>query len=257
MSEPLSSADLLGVAPYRVYLISLQPYLYILSVALVLFAKANDGRYPLYCSVVSGLSSLRPKANSDKRPALRKGKTLLIIFAPQASHPNPFFYFWKDGKFCRIGFKISPTAIQRCGGAAGHYTNLRKRHYQKSTPTSPFVLWTTRRRKTTCARILAKKINSQNEQDSEQDFAFNIFELDAASNNSVEDIRNLNDQVRIPPQTGTHKVYIIDEVHMLSISAFNAFLKTLEEPPKHVIFILATTEKHKILPTILSRCQIF
>ena len=111
--------------------------------------------------------------------------------------------------------------------------------------------------KTTCARILAKKINSQNEQESEQDFAFNIFELDAASNNSVEDIRNLNDQVRIPPQTGTHKVYIIDEVHMLSISAFNAFLKTLEEPPKHVIFILATTEKHKILPTILSRCQIF
>ena len=94
-------------------------------------------------------------------------------------------------------------------------------------------------------------------QETEQDFAFNIFELDAASNNSVDDIRNLNDQVRIPPQTGTHKVYIIDEVHMLSTAAFNAFLKTLEEPPKHVIFILATTEKHKILPTILSRCQIF
>ena len=88
-------------------------------------------------------------------------------------------------------------------------------------------------------------------------FCFNIFELDAASNNSVDDIRNLNDQVRIPPQTGTHKVYIIDEVHMLSTAAFNAFLKTLEEPPKHVIFILATTEKHKIIPTILSRCQIF
>ena len=111
--------------------------------------------------------------------------------------------------------------------------------------------------KTTCARILAKKINSQENQKIEQDFAFNIFELDAASNNSVDDIRNLNDQVRIPPQTGTHKVYIIDEVHMLSTAAFNAFLKTLEEPPKHVIFILATTEKHKILPTILSRCQIF
>ena len=111
--------------------------------------------------------------------------------------------------------------------------------------------------KTTCARILAKKINSQENQEIEQDFAFNIFELDAASNNSVDDIRNLNDQVRIPPQTGTHKVYIIDEVHMLSTAAFNAFLKTLEEPPKHVIFILATTEKHKILPTILSRCQIF
>jgi DNA polymerase III subunit gamma/tau len=113
--------------------------------------------------------------------------------------------------------------------------------------------------KTTCARILAKQINSKDHEniDPDQDFAFNIFELDAASNNSVEDIRSLNDQVRIPPQTGTHKVYIIDEVHMLSIAAFNAFLKTLEEPPKHVIFILATTEKHKIIPTILSRCQIF
>ncbi|MBT8266861.1 MAG: DNA polymerase III subunit gamma/tau, partial [Bacteroidia bacterium] len=88
-------------------------------------------------------------------------------------------------------------------------------------------------------------------------FAFNIFELDAASNNSVDDIRNLTDQVRIPPQVGKYKVYIIDEVHMLSQSAFNAFLKTLEEPPKHCIFILATTEKHKIIPTILSRCQIF
>ena len=111
--------------------------------------------------------------------------------------------------------------------------------------------------KTTCARILAKKINSTGETNIDQDFAFNIFELDAASNNSVDDIRKLNDQVRIPPQTGTHKVYIIDEVHMLSTAAFNAFLKTLEEPPKHVIFILATTEKHKIIPTILSLCQIF
>lgn len=111
--------------------------------------------------------------------------------------------------------------------------------------------------KTTCARILAKKINSENELKSEEDFAFNIFELDAASNNSVDDIRNLIDQVRIPPQVGKYKVYIIDEVHMLSQSAFNAFLKTLEEPPKHAIFILATTEKHKIIPTILSRCQIF
>lgn len=112
--------------------------------------------------------------------------------------------------------------------------------------------------KTTCARILAKRINEQfteNSQDS--DFAFNIFELDAASNNSVEDIRNLIDQVRIPPQIGKYKIYIIDEVHMLSTAAFNAFLKTLEEPPAHAIFILATTEKHKIIPTILSRCQIF
>ena len=87
--------------------------------------------------------------------------------------------------------------------------------------------------------------------------SYNIHELDAASNNSVDDIRQLVEQVRIPPQIGKYKVYIIDEVHMLSASAFNAFLKTLEEPPRHAIFILATTEKHKILPTILSRCQIY
>jgi len=111
--------------------------------------------------------------------------------------------------------------------------------------------------KTTCARILAKMINRNGDEVKDEDYAFNIFELDAASNNSVDDIRNLTDQVRIPPQVGKYKVYIIDEVHMLSQSAFNAFLKTLEEPPKHCIFILATTEKHKIIPTILSRCQIF
>ena len=111
--------------------------------------------------------------------------------------------------------------------------------------------------KTTCARILAKKINQDGSENENEDFAFNIFELDAASNNSVDDIRNLIDQVRIPPQVGNYKVYIIDEVHMLSPAAFNAFLKTLEEPPNHAIFILATTEKHKIIPTILSRCQIF
>ena len=108
--------------------------------------------------------------------------------------------------------------------------------------------------KTTCARILAKKINGADES---SDFSYNIFELDAASNNGVDDIRNLIDQVRIPPQTGNYKVYIIDEVHMLSGQAFNAFLKTLEEPPKYAIFILATTEKHKVIPTILSRCQIY
>ena len=124
--------------------------------------------------------------------------------------------------------------------------------------------------KTTCARILAKTINCQNlTADGEacdtcescvsfnQNASFNIHELDAASNNSVEDIRNLIDQVRYPPQSGKYKIYIIDEVHMLSSAAFNAFLKTLEEPPAYAIFILATTEKHKILPTILSRCQIF
>ena len=112
--------------------------------------------------------------------------------------------------------------------------------------------------KTTCARIFAKKINSLGTDiDPNEDFAFNVFELDAASNNSVDDIRSLIEQVRIPPQKGSYKVYIIDEVHMLSTAAFNAFLKTLEEPPQHAIFILATTEKQKIIPTILSRCQIF
>lgn len=124
--------------------------------------------------------------------------------------------------------------------------------------------------KTTCARIFAKTINCSNITDdfeacnqceSCKSFAenrsYNIHELDGASNNSVEDIRSLIDKVRVPPQIGTYSVYIIDEVHMLSQAAFNAFLKTLEEPPKHAIFILATTEKHKILPTILSRCQIY
>ncbi|MFQ3576493.1 MAG: DNA polymerase III subunit gamma/tau [Cytophagales bacterium] len=124
--------------------------------------------------------------------------------------------------------------------------------------------------KTTCARILAKTINCTNLQedgeacnecDSCRSFnnqaSLNIHELDAASNNSVDDIRSLVEQVRFPPQHGKYKIYIIDEVHMLSTSAFNAFLKTLEEPPSYAIFILATTEKHKIIPTILSRCQIF
>ncbi len=124
--------------------------------------------------------------------------------------------------------------------------------------------------KTTCARIFAKTINCENltpdveacnQCESCQAFnnntSYNIYEMDAASNNSVDDIRQLIEQVRIPPQIGRYKIYIIDEVHMLSQQAFNAFLKTLEEPPAHVIFILATTEKHKILPTILSRCQIF
>jgi len=124
--------------------------------------------------------------------------------------------------------------------------------------------------KTTCARIFAKTINCKNLDENvepcnncescesfNQNRSYNIHELDAASNNSVEDIRNLIEQVRIPPQVGKYSIYIIDEVHMLSAQAFNAFLKTLEEPPAHAIFILATTEKHKIIPTILSRCQIF
>lgn len=124
--------------------------------------------------------------------------------------------------------------------------------------------------KTTTARILAKTINCTNRTEAieacdqcescksfNEGASLNVYELDAASNNSVDDIRGLIEQVRFAPQLGTHKVYVIDEVHMLSNAAFNAFLKTLEEPPKHAIFILATTEKHKIIPTILSRCQIF
>ena len=124
--------------------------------------------------------------------------------------------------------------------------------------------------KTSTARILAKTINCFNRSENieacdecescvsfNSGASLNVYELDGASNNSVEEIRNLIDKVRVAPQLGTHKIYIIDEVHMLSSSAFNAFLKTLEEPPKHAIFILATTEKHKIIPTILSRCQIF
>jgi DNA polymerase III subunit gamma/tau len=124
--------------------------------------------------------------------------------------------------------------------------------------------------KTTCARIFAKTINCTNVSETgeacgscescesfDSGASLNVYELDAASNNSVEDIRNLVDQVRFAPQLGEYKVYIIDEVHMLSTAAFNAFLKTLEEPPKHAKFILATTEKHKIIPTILSRCQVF
>jgi len=124
--------------------------------------------------------------------------------------------------------------------------------------------------KTTCARIFAKTINCMSPAGTgepcngcescsafNENRSYNIHELDAASNNSVDDIRSLVDKVRIPPQIGKYSVYIIDEVHMLSASAFNAFLKTLEEPPAHAIFVLATTEKHKILPTILSRCQIF
>lgn len=124
--------------------------------------------------------------------------------------------------------------------------------------------------KTTCARIFAKSINCMSPREDgsacgecesckgfEGSRSFNVHELDAASNNSVDDIRSLVEQVRVPPQVGRYSVYIIDEVHMLSAAAFNAFLKTLEEPPAHAIFVLATTEKHKILPTILSRCQIF
>lgn len=174
------------------------------------------------------------------------------------------------GKLYRIGTKI-PSRYIRIGCRATRVDHhLKKCYCHRQAGTCLPVLRTAWSGKTTCARIFAKTINCQtptaegeacNQCESclafNEQRSYNIHELDAASNNSVEDIRSLIEQVRIPPQIGKYKVYIIDEVHMLSQAAFNAFLKTLEEPPHHAIFILATTEKHKILPTILSRCQIY
>jgi DNA polymerase III subunit gamma/tau len=166
--------------------------------------------------------------------------------------------------------KYRPATFDTVVGQA-HITNTLKNAIKQNHLAQAFLFCGPRGvGKTTCARILAKTINCQfisesteacNNCDSCVSFnngqSLNIFELDAASNNSVEDIRNLVDQVRFAPHSGQYKIYIIDEVHMLSANAFNAFLKTLEEPPSYAIFILATTEKHKIIPTILSRCQIF
>ncbi|MBO0931763.1 DNA polymerase III subunit gamma/tau [Fibrella aquatilis] len=166
--------------------------------------------------------------------------------------------------------KYRPATFDTVVGQ-GHITTTLKNAIRTNQLASAFLFCGPRGvGKTTCARILAKTINCQNlsaEVEAcdkcescvsfNQNASFTIHELDAASNNSVDDIRNLIDQVRYPPQSGKYKIYIIDEVHMLSAAAFNAFLKTLEEPPSYAIFILATTEKHKILPTILSRCQIF
>ncbi|MDF3076609.1 MAG: polymerase subunit gamma/tau [Sphingobacteriaceae bacterium] len=166
--------------------------------------------------------------------------------------------------------KYRPSTFESVVGQQ-HITNTLKNAIKNNQLAQAFLFCGPRGvGKTTCARILAKTINCQNlspqiepcgECDSCRSFqqgnSFNFHELDAASNNSVDDIRSLIEQVRIPPQAGKYKIYIIDEVHMLSQAAFNAFLKTLEEPPSYAIFILATTEKHKILPTILSRCQIF
>ena len=166
--------------------------------------------------------------------------------------------------------KYRPATFNTVVGQA-HITNTLKNAIKTGHLAQAFLFCGPRGvGKTTCARILAKTINCTNRTENTEacdkcescesfnsGASLNVSELDAASNNSVDDIRNLVDQVRYAPQLGTHKVYIIDEVHMLSQAAFNAFLKTLEEPPKHAIFILATTEKHKIIPTILSRCQIF
>ncbi len=174
------------------------------------------------------------------------------------------------GEYIVSARKYRPTTFDSVVGQAALTTTLR--NAVKSGKLAHAYLFCGPRGvgKTTCARIFAKAINclaptadgeACNECESCKAFneqrSYNIFELDAASNNSVENIKSLMEQTRIPPQVGRYKVFIIDEVHMLSTAAFNAFLKTLEEPPAHVIFILATTEKHKILPTILSRCQIY
>jgi DNA polymerase-3 subunit gamma/tau len=173
-------------------------------------------------------------------------------------------------KFIVSARKYRPATFESVVGQQ-HTTNTLKNAIKNNQLAQTFLFCGPRGvGKTTCARILAKTINCTNlkpngEACSNCDLcrafangnSFNVNELDAASNNSVDDIRSLIEQVRIPPQTARYKVYIIDEVHMLSQAAFNAFLKTLEEPPHYAIFILATTEKHKILPTILSRCQIF
>ena len=166
--------------------------------------------------------------------------------------------------------KYRPATFNTVVGQA-HITNTLKNAIKTGHLAQAFLFCGPRGvGKTTCARILAKTINCTNRSENTEacdkcescesfnsGSSLNVFELDAASNNGVEDIRQLIEQVRYAPQLGQYKVYVIDEVHMLSTAAFNAFLKTLEEPPKHAIFILATTEKHKIIPTILSRCQIF
>ncbi|UII21202.1 DNA polymerase III subunit gamma/tau [Fulvivirga ligni] len=158
-------------------------------------------------------------------------------------------------KFVVSARKYRPTGFDEVVGQ-GHITTTLKNAIDNNKLAQALLFCGPRGvGKTTCARILARMINDFDEKS--EGNSLNIFELDAASNNSVDDIRNLIDQVRYPPQYGKYKVYIIDEVHMLSNAAFNAFLKTLEEPPEYAIFILATTEKHKVIPTILSRCQIF
>lgn len=166
-------------------------------------------------------------------------------------------YFWTMENFIVSARKYRPQEFETVVGQS-HVTDTLE-HAIENNRLAQALLFCGPRGvgKTTCARILARKINEKDGSTSEDGFAYNIYELDAASNNSVDDIRELIDQVRFAPQVGKYKVYIIDEVHMLSQAAFNAFLKTLEEPPAHAIFILATTEKHKIIPTILSRCQIY
>lgn len=174
------------------------------------------------------------------------------------------------GEFIVSARKYRPTTFESVVGQSSITVTLKNAILNKHLAQAYLFCGPRGVGKTTCARIFAKTINCLNPTaDMEpcnecesckafnEDRSYNIHELDAASNNSVDDIRSLIDQVRVPPQIGYYSVYIIDEVHMLTASAFNAFLKTLEEPPRHAVFILATTEKHKVLPTILSRCQVY
>ena len=200
---------------------------------------------------------------AEKYCKLGKAMQKFCTFVGLIKHP-------KMENFVVSARKYRPITFDTVVGQ-GSITNTLKNAIRNNTLAQAFLFCGPRGvGKTTCARIMAKTINCLNPTDNMEacnecescrafnnNASFNIYELDAASNNSVEDIRSLVDQVRIPPQIGQYKVYIIDEVHMLSAAAFNAFLKTLEEPPAYAKFILATTEKHKIIPTILSRCQIF
>ena len=182
----------------------------------------------------------------------------LVLFGNLLGKTKVFVYIYLMGEFVVSALKYRPQTFADVVGQQAITQTLQNAIDQSKIAKAMLFCGPRGVGKTTCARIFAKKINSNDGTiDPNEDFAFNVFELDAASNNSVADIRSLIEQVRIPPQKGKFKVYIIDEVHMLSSAAFNAFLKTLEEPPQHAIFILATTEKQKIIPTILSRCQIF
>jgi DNA polymerase-3 subunit gamma/tau len=167
---------------------------------------------------------------------------------------NHYYIFVIMSKFVVSSLKYRPNLFEKVIGQQHITKTLKNSIADQKIPSAILFCGPRGVGKTSCARIFAREINKFTLND---DISFNIFELDAASNNKVEDIRDLIDKVRIPPQSGNYKVYIIDEVHMLSKSAENAFLKTLEEPPPYIVFILATTEKNKILPTILSRCQIY
>jgi len=206
--------------------------------------------------MVSGLSS--PQNGAIRWPARQKYTIPVFSSNLFIGQKDEFTYIYIMGEFVVSALKYRPQTFADVVGQQAITQTLQNAIDLGKIAKAMLFCGPRGVGKTTCARIFAKKINSGTLPiDPDEDFAFNVFELDAASNNSVADIRSLIEQVRIPPQKGNYKVYIIDEVHMLSSAAFNAFLKTLEEPPPHAVFILATTEKQKIIPTILSRCQIF